>query len=484
MIDLNHSLSAASLAGKLDTLWGASAQAIRAIDEHFDPAHGAPVFTVGGAYTTRGWTEWTQGFQFGSAILQFDATGETAFLDIGRARTVDTMASHVTHVGVHDHGFNNVSTYGNLLRLMNEGAISEEPWERRFYEMALKCSGAVQANRWTALGDGEGYIYSFNGPHSLFSDTVRSLRALAVAYQLGHVLMSENDEAVSLLERLITHARTTATYNVYYGDGRDAFDARGRVVHESIFNLNDGQYRCPSTQQGYSPFTTWTRGLAWIMCGCAEQLEFLESVGNEALDPLGGREAIEAMMLRAARATCDFYIENTPTCGVPYWDTGAPGLHKLGDYLDRPADPYNSEEPVDSSAAAIAAQGLLRLGRYLDRRQGDGQRYWKAGLKVADTLFSPPYLSTDPDHQGLLLHSVYHWPNGWDHVPEGQSVACGESTMWGDYHGRELALYLQRLNTDASYLTFYLDAADGVRPAAASAVHPNDARQNDAPSSQ
>jgi hypothetical protein len=461
------------LAAKLDNVWDASAQAIRAIEAHFDPAQGAPVFTVDGRYATRGWTEWTQGFQFGSSILQYDATGEEAFLDIGRTQTVDTMASHVTHTGVHDHGFNNVSTYGNLLRLMNEGRIEEQPWERRFYELALKCSGAVQASRWTDLGAQEGYIYSFNGPHSLFSDTVRSLRALAIAYQLGHVLMGENDKAISLLDRLITHAHTTARYNVYYGEGRDAFDVRGRVVHESIFNLNDGAYRCPSTQQGYSPFTTWTRGLAWIMCGYAEQLEFLQVVSDEALEPSGGRDAIEAAMLQAAQAACDFYIEHTPTCGVPYWDTGAPGLQALGDYLDRPAEPYNDHEPVDSSAAAIAAQGLLRLGQYLkrtgrggaedsqatgsDAQSGPaGDRYWQAGLKVADTLFSPLYLSTDPDHQGLLLHSVYHWPNGWDHVPAGQSVACGESTMWGDYHGRELALYVQRFTGEAPYLTFYL----------------------------
>ena len=103
------------------------------------------------------------------------------------------MAPHVSHTGVHDHGFNNVSTYGNLLRLMNEGKIPENPWERRFYELALKVSGAVQAARWTSLGPDAGYIYSFNGPHSLFSDTIRSLRALALAHQLGHVLMGEKD---------------------------------------------------------------------------------------------------------------------------------------------------------------------------------------------------------------------------------------------------------------------------------------------------
>jgi unsaturated chondroitin disaccharide hydrolase len=56
----------------------------------------------------------------------------------------------------------------------------------------------------------------------------------------------------------------------------------------------------------------------------------------------------------------------------------------------------------------------------------------------------------------LILHSVYHRPNGWDHIPEGQSVPCGESSMWGDYHAREAALYVQRLAKDEPYLKFYL----------------------------
>ena len=54
-----------------------------------------------------------------------------------------------------------------------------------------------------------------------------------------------------------------------------------------------------------------------------------------------------------------------------------------------------------------------------------------------------------------ILHSVYHWPNGWDHVPAGSRIPRGESSQWGDYHARELALYIHRLATDASYLTFF-----------------------------
>ena len=153
----------------------------------------------------------------------------------------------------------------------------------------------------------------------------------------------------------------------------------------------------------------------------------------------------------------DFFLEYTPVDGIPYWDTGAPGLARLGDYLGKPADPYNDFEPVDSSAAAIAAQGFIRLGNFLIARGsgGEGEKYLGAGLAIARTLFDEPYLSTAADHQGLILHSVYHRPNGWDHVPEGRKVPCGEATMWGDYHARELALLILRMAEGKPYLKFF-----------------------------
>ena len=108
-----------------------------------------------------------------------------AFLELGRERTFERMAPHLTHMGVHDHGFNNVSTYGALRRLMLEGRYEPDGRERELCELALKVSGAVQARRWTRSADGGGFIYSFNGPHSLFADTMRSLRALALAHCWG-----------------------------------------------------------------------------------------------------------------------------------------------------------------------------------------------------------------------------------------------------------------------------------------------------------
>jgi unsaturated chondroitin disaccharide hydrolase len=491
MLHVDRRRTAGDLLPSIARLFELSATKIRSIEDTWRPEDGAPVFTVQGRYQARGWTEWTQGFQFGSALLQFDATGDRTFLELGRARTVERMAPHVTHVGVHDHGFNNVSTYGTLWRLAREGRIEASAWERRFYELALAASGAVQARRWTTLPDG-GFICSFNGAHSLFVDTIRSLRALALAHRLGHRLLEEQDLAVSLLVRLVQHAHATAKYNVYFGRGRDRFDVRGRVAHESLFNVANGTYRGPSTQQGYSPFSTWTRGLAWAMLGFAEQIEFIETVSDEELSACSGRAAVEAPMLDAAQATCDHYLEIAAADGVPYWDAGAPGLARIDGWRDRPADPFNDHEPVDSSAAAIAAQGLLRLAHVLRRRsdasadgrvsaRGEGSqkgsdsasggtsvsdgasgetigvsadRYEQAGLRVLDTLLREPYLSTDPKHQGLLLHSVYHWPNGWDYVPPGARTPRGESSQWGDYHVREAALYVKRLAEGGPYLSF------------------------------
>jgi len=456
MIKINATIRPADLSAKLNKFWTLSAEKINLIERNYNPEKGSPVFTINGNYTTRGWTEWTQGFQYGGAILQYDATGEKRFLALAREKTVTAMAPHVSHIGVHDHGFNNVSTYGNLLRLMREGKLEDNEWERNFYELALKISGAVQASRWTSIKGG-GFIHSFNGAHSLFVDTIRSCRSLMLSHALGHVFQSEGDVKINLLDRALQHIRSTATYSVFYGDGRDRYDEWGRTAHESIFNVKDGNFRCPNSQQGYTGFTTWTRGLAWAMCGYAEELEFVEILDVAELKDLGGKEEIQTLMLKAAMATCDFYINNTPVNGIPYWDTGAPNLYKLKDYLNQPADPYNAFEPVDSSAAAIGAQGLLRLGKYLQSKNDNinGDRYWQAGLTVLDTLLDEPYLSTNAQHEGLILHSIYHHPNGWDYVPKGSSIPNGESSMWGDYHAREVCLYLQRIIQNEKSYTFF-----------------------------
>lgn len=438
----------------LKRFFDTSATKIRRLQSSWDPAKGSPVFTVAGKYSSRGWTEWTQGFQFGMQALQFDATGESEFLRLSRENTVRFMAPHVSHIGVHDHGFNNVSTYGNLRRLALEGKFEATQGEIDFFNIALKVSGAVQASRWTRVADGTGYIFSFNGPHSLFSDTIRSCRSLMVAHKLGHAFLGEGDVKISLLQRAIEHIRNTIRWNVFYGEGRDSWDIRGRVAHEGIFDTINGVYRCPSTQQGYSAFSTWTRGLAWVLLGVAEEVEFLRTLSPTELAPFGGLAKVEEEFLRAGRATADFLIDHTCADGIPFWDTGAPGVATLKNPYASVSNPANDVEPMDSSASAIAAQGYLRLATVLGSGT-EADRYRNAGLIMAKTLFSEPYLSVDPAHEGLILHAVYHRPNNWDHIPAGAKTPYGESCLWGDYHAMELAVYLQRELEGKPRLTFF-----------------------------
>lgn len=454
-MQLDSSFKIAQLEAPLKRFWELSAEKILRIEKSFDPAKGAPVFTEKGKYVTRGWTEWTQGFQYGSALLQFDATGDEQFLQIGRENTVRKMAPHLTHTGVHDHGFNNVSTYGNLLRMIEEGKIEGSVWEKEFYQLAIKVSGSVQSLRWTTIPGG-GYMYSFNGPHSLFVDTIRTCRVLILSHALGHVLQGENDKRINLLHRAIQHLLSTVRFSIFYGKGRDRYDLAGRTAHEIIFNTNDGNYRCPNSQQGYTGFSTWTRGLAWAIAGLGETLEILDEIAESDYSEIISKKDLIAELSQAAIATTEFYLANTPTDGIPYWDTGAPNLHKMGDYLNRPSDPYNAHEPVDSSAACIAAQGFLRIGNWLKNSDPNrSSKYIQVSGQLAQKLFSEPYLSTDSNHQGMILHSIYHQPNGWDYAPDPALAPHGESSMWGDYHARELALLLQRAVRGEKYYSFY-----------------------------
>jgi unsaturated chondroitin disaccharide hydrolase len=449
-------LRAQDLSSKIDDVIDLAIAKVLATHQRWTYEDGSPVVTVKGQYESRSWTDWTRGFFIGQALLLFDLTEDEQLLELGRDRSLAWMESHISHTGVHDHGFNILSTYGNLHRLILEERIDGSQGLRDVCNLALKMSGAVQAMRYQTTNTGKGYIYSFNGPHSLFADTIRSMRSMVLGHHLGHHLLGEGEKEINLFQRAIEHALTTAEFNVYYGEGRDVFDIAGRVVHESIFNTNDGQYRCPSTQQGYSPFTTWTRGASWVICGFAELLEYFPHADDAEFEPFGGKSAVQEIFERVLQVTCDYYIDGyTYQDGIPLWDTGAPNAFQLPDYDSSVSNPFNDYEPVDSSAAAITAQGLLRYGLYLQQAGDDkGSLYISAGLTVADTLFSEPYLSTDKTHEGLILHSNYHHPRGFDHIPDGSKVPCGESTMWGDYHALELALLIKRLEQGSSMSFF------------------------------
>ena len=104
MLQIDNNLTPEDLRKPIDRLWEVAGKKVLSIDSTLGQSGETPVFTVKGVYQPQGWTEWTQGFQFGCALLQFDATGDERFLQIGRMATLNRMPVHVTHIGVHDHG--------------------------------------------------------------------------------------------------------------------------------------------------------------------------------------------------------------------------------------------------------------------------------------------------------------------------------------------------------------------------------------------
>jgi unsaturated chondroitin disaccharide hydrolase len=91
-----------------------------------------------------------------------------------------------------------------------------------------------------------------------------------------------------------------------------------------------------------------------------------------------------------------------------------------------PNDYDDPRRPVlyDSSAAAIAASGLLNLGKIV-QDPVHASRYRAAALTSLFTLTGSDYLAADtPGWEGILKHGVYHQPKG---------IGVDESVMWGEY---------------------------------------------------
>lgn len=342
----------------------------------------APIYTENGVWSRPSfiWTDWCPGFYAGMMWLAFERTGQTKWREAAEDYT-RKLEPRKFDRDVHDLGFIFMTTANRWHNLLPDGDAT-----KLWLADMLITAGTTQSLRWKDTGE-DHYIYSFNGPQSLFIDIMMNIRLLFRAHQLG----GEKE----LYRKAVTHARTTEKHLVRKA-GKRLVDGEGKVIHEAIFNPTRGEFRNLSSQQGYSPITCWARGLAWAMYGFTDTYLFTK-------DPL---------FLETAERCAGYYLENTPDGGVPFWDYGAPNI---------------PDEPLDSSAAAIAAGALWKLKDIAGTRR-DAEIYRQAALTILATLNGKEFTG-DSSREGILRHGVYHKPMNW---------GVDESVMWGDYFFMEV----------------------------------------------
>lgn len=360
--------SSVSLQTKLSTaLTFAQGQVKKLINNRTDYF---PIYTEGGKWVHDGeaWTNWCEGFLGGMMWIFHARSGDPWWREKAEhySRLIEDRK---TDRNVHDLGFLFWSTWKRWYDLTRDEAIKE----------IVVTAGQTMGQRFMEKG---GYLRSFVAPESLFIDIMMNVGIVFYAAQ-----ETGDDE---LLYKAHQHCLTTRRF-IVRGDGSTA--------HEGLFDLETGEFLRQSTHQGWRGDSAWARGLTWALYGF-----------GTAYDMTGDYRYLET-----ARLCADFYLEHTS------FDEDAPGGPGVP-----PNDYDDPRRPVlyESSAAAIAASGLLNLGRIV-QDPIHANRYRSAALTILDTLTGPVYLADEtPGWEGILKHGIYHQAKG---------IGVDESVMWGEY---------------------------------------------------
>lgn len=313
---------------------------------------------------------WTTSFWPGMLWLASDLTGDQAYLRAA-ASHVRSFAERIEHrvdVDTHDLGF--LYTLSCVAAFQRTG---DETARRAALSAAdhlltrvLEPSGIIQA--WGDLRDpqqcGRTIIDSLMNTPLLFwaSRTSGDPRYAAAARR----------HAAQLRDHILRPDGTT--FHTFYWDPRTGEPLRGE------------------TEQGHSDDSCWARGQAWAVYGFS----------------LNHRHTGDESFLRVAVRCADAYLAHLPADLVPYWDL---------EFSD------GSGEERDSSAAAIAASGLVELA---DQLSGDPRAdgYRAAAGHILASLIDGYATGDRRESNALILHGVYNKPQG---------AGVDEGTLWGDY---------------------------------------------------
>jgi unsaturated chondroitin disaccharide hydrolase len=157
------------------------------------------------------------------------------------------------------------------------------------------------------------------------------------------------------------------------------------TIHVIDFDLETGEILRKITVQGYSDASCWSRGQAWAIYGFT----------------LAYKHTEDELFLKTAENIARYFVKKLPEDYVPYWDFDDP-----------------EKEMRDSSAAAIAASGLLDLSELSEKK-----KFREVAINILNSLCNN-YLS-GKNEDGILNHGCFYKPAG---------IGVDESLIWGDYY--------------------------------------------------
>jgi unsaturated chondroitin disaccharide hydrolase len=306
-----------------------------------------------GTWVTGDASGWTSGFLSGALWFMYERTGEEAWRERAEAWQAGLEAQK-DNTSTHDIGFMLFDSFGHGYRLTGDEA---------YRQILLTAAGSLAVRYSPAVGSVRSWGRLTSPTFTVIIDNMMNLELLFWAARNG------GDPAWR--DMAVSHALNSA---------RDHVRPDGSTYHVVEYSSKTGALKRRGTHQGYSDTSTWSRGQAWAVYGFT----------------MAYRETGDARFLDTARRTAGYFLAHLPDDHVPYWDFDLPSL--VG-------------EPRDSSAAAIAASGLLELARLEpDRRSSD--RYQDAAASMLASLSSPSYLASGPPRGAILLHGTQNKPDG------------------------------------------------------------------------
>jgi len=316
---------------------------------------------------------WTSGFFPGELWLLYQATRSTAWRDAAQAWTTPLASQDGGRPNdPTDIGFIIGTSFGNGYRLTGDPD----------YKQILNTTGTSLSLLYNSK---VGAVQSWTFPEYHFPVIIDSMMTLG-PLQWG----ASNGGSSTWAGMANTHAQTVAT-NLVRMDGS--------TYQLSDFNPVTGLPESPQYYQtgGLSPTSVWARGQAWALYGFVQAYQTSD---NPAF-------------LTTAEALATYFVDNSPN-GIPPWDFDAP-----------------PGAPVDTSAAAIAADGLVMLSTVAGT---SGSQYLTDAENILESLSSNYLDNLNPKGESVLI----------DGYPGGAN-ATNTALIYGDYYFTEALLRLQNV---------------------------------------